>query len=107
MTQQQTHVRGHDEAPVQYPPCHESLFDEKGPEFDTGVQLIAQRYDFAAPFLNTMEKCDLCGSAIPAAKISSTEEAFRLCPGCRRRLDALPEGKIKDCINRFIDGNVI
>ena len=51
--------------------------------------------------------CDLCDTKTPVEDIRRTEEPVYLCPDCYQSLSAMPAGKIKDSVMRFLARNVI
>ena len=51
--------------------------------------------------------CDLCDKKTPFEDIHRTKEHVHLCPDCHKHISAMPEGKIKDSIMRFLMRNII
>jgi hypothetical protein len=51
--------------------------------------------------------CDLCGKKSPFEYIHRTTEHVHLCRDCHKYISAIPEGKLKDSLMRFLMGNVI
>ena len=51
--------------------------------------------------------CDLCGERMPSGVSQETDDFVSLCLNCFNYLEDLPEGKIKESINKFLVGNVI
>ena len=51
--------------------------------------------------------CDLCDRKTPLADIHRTEEPVYLCPDSYRVISAIPDGKIKNSVMRFLTRNVI
>ena len=51
--------------------------------------------------------CDLCDEKTPLELIQRTEEPVYLCPNCYKVISAIPGGKIKDSIMKFLMRNVI
>ena len=55
----------------------------------------------------TRYMCDLCDKKTSIEFIQRTIEHVYLCPDCHKHISAMPEGKIKDSIIRFLVRNVI
>jgi hypothetical protein len=51
--------------------------------------------------------CDLCDKKTPFEHIHRTTEHVHLCRDCHKYISAIPEGKLKDSLMRFLMGNVI
>jgi hypothetical protein len=51
--------------------------------------------------------CDLCDKKTPLKYVYWTEKPVYLCPNCYEVISAMPGGKIKDSIMRFLMRNVI
>jgi hypothetical protein len=51
--------------------------------------------------------CDLCDEKTTLELIQRTEEPVYLCPNCYQVISAMPGGKIKDSIMKFLMRNVI
>ena len=51
--------------------------------------------------------CDLCDERTPLESIRRTEEHVYLCPNCYGAISAMPGGKIKASVIRFLTRNVI
>jgi hypothetical protein len=51
--------------------------------------------------------CDLCDKKSPFEYIHRTTEHVDLCRDCHKYISAIPEGKLKDSLMRFLMGNVI
>jgi hypothetical protein len=50
--------------------------------------------------------CDLCGTLIPFDLSHETPKGAQLCKDCHRRYMAVPEGKMRQSVERFLVGNV-
>jgi hypothetical protein len=51
--------------------------------------------------------CDLCGAQKPLNKIDSTQAGAQLCAHCMKHYCCIPLGKIRQCVDRFLLGNVV
>ena len=51
--------------------------------------------------------CDLCYHLVPVNEIHQMDEYVFLCNGCFEQLGGLPDGELKDSLERRILGNVI
>ena len=68
--------------------------DEKNTSYGVGVRFM----------VNT---CSQCGEKVAYSDIQRMENFLFLCSSCVRQLESLPNGKIKDCFNNFLIGNVV
>ena len=76
--------------------------------YDMGVQVISKKREADG----MLEKpgsysCQLCGDSVLARHVTEILEWVYLCPYCCRHFHALPQGRLKDSIERFMIGNVI
>jgi hypothetical protein len=51
--------------------------------------------------------CDLCGSRLPLNKLETTPGGAHLCRYCQKHYNKLPNGKIRQSIERYLIGNVV
>lgn len=51
--------------------------------------------------------CDFCSTAIRSEAVCWASGSICLCMPCYEHLDRLPEGAVKACVLRFLDGNVV
>jgi hypothetical protein len=51
--------------------------------------------------------CDLCGARRPLNKIDRTQVGAHLCANCMKHYNNMPSGKIRQCVERFLVGNII
>lgn len=77
----------------------------------------ALRYSVGAEILEKLAKeeamtepavqytCDLCGAVRPEEEMIMTDGVW-LCRRCHAHLERLPAGNLRDCIDRFLMGNV-
>ena len=54
-----------------------------------------------------VNRCDKCGEKFPYSQIHQTENFLFLCTDCRCHMDTLPEGKIRECLESYLMGNVL
>ena len=76
--------------------------------FMAGMQIMARSHD--APEVRVDEPhqiCDLCGDLIQECRLHCTDENAQLCEPCYRHYCKIPEGKTRECVDRFIVGNVV
>jgi hypothetical protein len=75
--------------------------------FATGAQIIARSHDILTADINEPQHiCDLCGALMAADRLISTEANAQLCQHCYRQFLSVPEGKIRQSVERFLVGNV-
>lgn len=75
------------------------------PRYGIGVQFLERRH--ADPASEDRRVCELCGDLTPASGCRMILEGTRFCPDCHKHLEKLPDGKIRECIHRFLIGNVV
>ena len=86
---------------------HEWDNGKTGP-FVAGVKFMESRsQDLEACESERLCPCDLCEDWVPADQIRYTEKDAQLCKYCSEHLDHMPRGKIVQCVERFLCGNVI
>ena len=87
--------------------CRE-IPQRKADLYGVGVELFARSNEILNPEIReTVHTCDLCGELCPSENIRLTEDHFLLCDNCDKHMGAMPNGMIKDSINRFLAGNVL
>jgi hypothetical protein len=57
--------------------------------------------------METYQFCDLCGALLPAGRLHTIPGNAQLCEHCYRQFQALPEGTVHQCIERYLMGNVV
>jgi hypothetical protein len=83
--------------------------------YNADAQIVSCRYDvFTSEAQSPTSKedvsghqCDLCGVAMPADRLHSADGNVQLCDRCYRQYLCIPQGKIRQCLQRFLMGNVI
>ena len=76
--------------------------------FVAGTQIMSRSHD--APKARVDESrqfCDMCGDLIQECRLQCTDENAHLCEPCYRHYCKIPEGKTRECVDRFIVGNVV
>jgi hypothetical protein len=81
-----------------------------GKVFDAGVRVISKKRDISD--LDSVAKpdnflCHLCGDSVLARHVTEVLEWVYLCPYCCRHFNALPQGRLKESIERYMVGNVV
>ena len=78
------------------------------PKHGFGVEFLSKSHEICEILVTeSVSSCELCGKVIPSKEICSMEDMICICPNCNKHLTALPDGQIKECIKRFLMGNVI
>lgn len=86
-----------------------NLLSKNGSErYATGAQIVARSHDI----LSTEEQipkieCDLCGCLESMHRVNQTVKGVYLCRRCLRHFSKIPSGKIRQCVERFLVGNVV
>ncbi len=76
--------------------------------FIAGTQIMARSHDAPeARVEDTHQICDMCGDLIQECRLQCTDENAQLCEPCYRHYCKIPEGKTRECVDRFIVGNVV
>ena len=73
--------------------CRE-MKDCKPPCYGIGVRFVSN-------------VCHQCGDIIAVRDIRRTPDHIRLCPSCNAQMESMKEGKIKECLEQYLLGNVI
>ncbi len=60
----------------------------------------------AFPSLEQQFECDLCGKQVTRDSLFQINNSVRLCLNCFEHMQKIPDGLIKDCILKSLDGNV-
>lgn len=87
--------------------CRENV-DRSDFPFRAGVQILSMSHDLIESTDRLAKSnCDLCGRPTETCKIVRTEGSADLCPKCHDHFMKIPNGLLKQSIERFIIGNVI
>lgn len=73
-----------------------------------GARFITRSHDILATE-NQLPRhfCDLCSTMMPLNKMETTHGGAQLCPHCMKHFQSIPSGKPRQCVERFLVGNVI
>ncbi len=76
--------------------------------YANGAEWVLRSHDI----LSTQDQlphqfCDLCDARLPQHKLKQTANGVRLCKACIKHYHNIPAGKIRQCVERFLVGNVI
>lgn len=86
----------------------EPLAAKENHRYATGARIIARSHEIL--FASADEPhhlCDLCGVLMPVCRLQETAENAQLCEQCYKHFQSIPEGKIRECVARFLVGNVV
>lgn len=73
-----------------------------------GVRFLERRQETSkSPVIVEEVCCDVCGDRKNRRECRMDTDFVVYCPLCHNHVDRLPKGKIKDCIHRFLSGNVV
>lgn len=76
--------------------------------FASGARIIARSHEVLGAFAEEAKhNCDLCGAQIAVDNFQCAEENTELCEQCHNHFQTLPDGKIRQCVERFMTGNVV
>jgi hypothetical protein len=73
------------------------------PWFGAGVQFTVRSQSAGGP----VYLCGLCGDVIPGGKIHQIEDFVYLCSACFNHFEELPDGKLKEIAEGFMNGNIL
>ncbi len=59
------------------------------------------------PVFSHPRRCDMCGERLERDAICRIDGALCLCVECSIHIDELPDGTVRECVARFLDGNVL
>jgi hypothetical protein len=86
----------------------EALPDEGNNCYAAGARIIARSHEvLTACSDEPFQFCDLCGVLMPVCCLQRTPENAQLCEQCHKHFQSIPEGKLRECVARFLIGNVI
>ena len=76
--------------------------------YAAGARIIARSHEIlSARADEPRHLCDLCGALMPVRRLQDTTEKVQLCEQCYKHFQSIPEGKIRECVARFLVGNVV
>jgi hypothetical protein len=79
-----------------------------GRRYAAGAKIVARSHDILCKEKQIPNlACDLCGCLEPMHKIDQTAAGICLCRRCLKHFSNIPSGKIRQCVERFLIGNVI
>lgn len=89
--------------------CWTELISQNGTEhYAAGARWVVRSHDILATESNVPhQNCDLCGALTPLHKLEQTHNNIQLCSACFKHYNNIPSGKIRQCVERFLVGNVI
>jgi hypothetical protein len=84
------------------------ISENGSPKHGFGVEFLSKSHEVCEILVpENVTSCDLCGKLIPSEDNYYLDDMIVVCPNCNKHLSALPDGQIKECIKRFLIGNVI
>jgi hypothetical protein len=76
--------------------------------YAAGAQIVARSHEvLSAKALLPRVVCDLCDRLEPLNKIRQINEGVYLCRQCLKHFSRIPSEKIRQCVERFLIGNVV
>lgn len=76
--------------------------------FVAGTQIMARSHDTPEVRVDGPRQiCDMCGDLIQECRLQCTDENAQLCATCYHHYCKIPKGKTRECVDRFIVGNVV
>ncbi len=87
---------------------HRESINGGGSLFQAGVEFMKRlQVDHILPTQSEPVSCHLCGSLFPEEEIRWIEDGCRLCIHCHKHYLSIPAGAVRDCIQRYLTGNVL
>ncbi len=81
---------------------------ENSDRFAAGARIVARSHEIIDAFSEgPLNNCDLCGALTPCYLLECTENNAQLCEHCRAHFQSLPQGKVRQCLERYLTGNVV
>jgi hypothetical protein len=78
------------------------------PRYGVGARFLTKWDEISKASIHGMNlECEWCGEITSYKELHKTDDHVYLCSRCFARLEALPEGEIKENIRRFLIKNVI
>lgn len=75
--------------------------------YGLGVQFLERRHDLLdKPIQVEWVACELCGEFVKMKDARLNGDKVRICQDCRASLGCLPDGKLNDCVERYLSGNI-
>ncbi len=75
--------------------------------YGLGVQFLERHHGvLERPVRVEWVNCDVCNDFVKRSETRLTDDLVRICQGCRTDLGCLPDGKLNDCIQRYLSGNI-
>ena len=76
--------------------------------YAAGAQIVARSHEIICSEDKLPQTaCDLCGMLTPAHRLCQTDAGISLCRLCSKHLGSIPSEKIRQCVERFLIGNVV
>lgn len=76
--------------------------------YAAGAQWVVRSHNILATEAQVPHQaCDLCGTLMPLHKLEPAANGVQLCKACYKHFKHIPAGKIRQCVERFLMGNVI
>jgi ribosomal protein L37AE/L43A len=76
--------------------------------YAVGAQIVARSHDILTSEEQLPQyQCDLCGKTEPKHRIQTAGAGVDLCRRCLKHFSHIPSTKIRQCVERFLLGNVI
>lgn len=74
----------------------------------TGAQIVARSHEILATDEQMpIRICDLCNTRVAQHRIIQTASHAQICKQCAKHLNKITSDKVRQCVERFLMGNVI
>lgn len=87
---------------------HQELQRNDAPVYGLGVQFLEQHHAaLEEPIPVEWVTCDVCSNFAKRDDSRLTEDLVRICTDCCSELGCLPDGKLRDTLQRYLSGNIL
>ncbi len=77
-------------------------------QYAAGAQIVARSHEVLATEAQLpRRRCDLCDTWQPAHRIEAVGQGVELCRLCTLRFNKIPSVRVRQCLERYLLGNVI
>lgn len=84
------------------------LASHRNARFVAGARIIARSHEILKiDAQEARHHCDLCSTLMSVCQLQCTDGNAQLCDACYKHFFSLPQGKIRECLERFLTGNVV
>lgn len=84
------------------------LYASENCRYAAGAQIITRSHEALNAYAEELRHtCDLCGKTMQINQLQCTTGNASLCEQCFKHFQYIPPGKVRQCVERFLVGNVV